>query len=371
MSTTAEVSTQSSNDPAKIIANRYYGILYFDVKNGNPNGDPDADNAPRTTPQGKGLCSDVKIKRAIRNYVQLRNGGVSRYEIYVKDGSVLANTQAETRKQAGLEVFEPSDFEIPEDLVSEIESLPTSDGGMVVNGNILRIENEDQSSVEEWAKEFTGESSKKLKDFLKKSIGIAYKEKKGKSDKKKSVDSGRKAMCDRFFDVRAFGAVMSSAPDCGKVTGPVQITFAESVHPIQPQMHSLTRMAIAKEDERNKTNHTFGRKWTVPYGLYKAEIFISPNLASSTGFTEGDLKVLWDAIYNMFEDDHSAARGSMSVRKLVVFKHDSPYGNAPSHKLAALVKEGCKVETPSSYSDYEISVAVDQVPSGVTVTVIE
>lgn len=273
------------------IKNRYDFVVYFDVENGNPNGDPDAGNMPRVDPEtGYGLVTDVCLKRKIRNYVETVKEGEPGFEIYIKDGVPL-NT---------------SDFRAFEEL------------------------NVDPKDVKKLKKD-DPQLDLKLRDF----------------------------MCRAFYDVRTFGAVMTTfmknGLNCGQVRGPVQLTFARSVDPIIPQEVTITRVAITTEADAEKKGTEMGRKYVVPYALYRCEGFVSANLArKTTGFSDDDLSLLWEAIINMFEHDHSAARGKMAVRSLVVFKHDSELGNAPSYKLfdAVSVKRKEGIEYPRSFADY-------------------
>lgn len=273
------------------IKNRYDFVVYFDVENGNPNGDPDAGNMPRVDPEtGYGLVTDVCLKRKIRNYVETVKEGEPGFEIYIKDGVPL-NT---------------SDFRAFEEL------------------------NVDPKDVKKLKKD-DPQLDLKLRDF----------------------------MCRAFYDVRTFGAVMTTfmknGLNCGQVRGPVQLTFARSVDPIIPQEVTITRVAITTEADAEKKGTEMGRKYVVPYALYRCEGFVSANLArKTTGFSDDDLSLLWEAILNMFEHDHSAARGKMAVRSLVVFKHDSELGNAPSYKLfdAVSVKRKEGIEYPRSFADY-------------------
>ena len=195
-----------------------------------------------------------------------------------------------------------------------------------------------------------------------------------KAAKKSTPDIDRKLrdwMCQNFFDIRTFGAVMTTfvkgALNCGQVRGPVQLGFARSVDPIVPQEVTITRVAITTEADAEKKGTEMGRKHIVPYGLYRAEGFVSANLArKTTGFSDEDLQLLWQAILNMFENDHSAARGKMAVRELIIFKHDSELGNAPSYKLfdAVTVARKDGIAVPRSYQDYTVTVA-DTLPEGV------
>ena len=286
------------------IQNRYDFVLLFDIKDGNPNGDPDAGNLPRLDAEtGQGLVTDVCLKRKIRNFVGITKdqdestenlqGGKKRYEIYVKEKAVL-NKQHER--------------------------------AYVAIGRKDMLEGDD-------------------------------KKRKGGD----SVNDARKWMCANFFDVRTFGAVMSTGVNCGQVRGPIQLTFARSLDPIVASEHSITRMAVTTEAEAEKQqgdNRTMGRKFTVPYGLYMAHGFVSSFLAKQTGFSDDDLTVLWDALSTMFEHDRSATRSEMATRGLYVFRHDSELGNAPAHKLFDLIhvkRSNGGDSPPRSFGDYSVT----------------
>ncbi len=310
------------------LTNRYDFVLLFDVKDGNPNGDPDAGNLPRLDAEtGHGLVTDVSLKRKVRNFVALTYDqterepvdGEKRFEIYVREKAIL-NLQHQ-RAYSALKLDAPSEVvaEAPE-----------------------------------------GEDKKTKKGAKEKRKGSA-------SD----IELARKWMCQNFFDVRTFGAVMSLGVNCGQVRGPVQLTFARSVDPIIAQEHSITRMAVATEAEAEKQdgdNRTMGRKHTVPYGLYAAHGFVSSFLAKQTGFSDEDLELLWQSLAQMFEHDRSAARGEMATRGLYVFKHDSELGNAPAHALFERIQPRLKdgVTVPRSFTDYEMTVNETAMPSGVT-----
>jgi CRISPR-associated protein Csd2 len=271
---------------------RYDFVLLFDVQDGNPNGDPDAGNLPRVDAEtGRGLVTDVCLKRKVRNYVGLVKGEQPPYEIYVKEKAVL-NRQHERAYEA------------------------------IGAGELLK-----------------GEDKKR----------------KG-GDK---VNEARDWMCRNFFDVRTFGAVMSTGVNCGQVRGPVQMTFARSVDPIVALEHSITRMAVATEAEAEKQegdNRTMGRKHTVPYGLYVAHGFVSAFLAEQTGFSDNDLDLFWESLTQMFEHDRSAARGQMATRGLYVFRHDSKLGNANAHDLFERIRVGRidGVAVPRQFGDYKV-----------------
>ncbi len=283
------------------IKNRYDFLLVFDVKDGNPNGDPDAGNLPRIDAEtGQGLVTDVCLKRKVRNYVQLTKAGEANYDIFIKEKAILNKKIEDGYSSAGI------------DLQSE-----------------------------------TDQDGKKRKT---KGTGQG-----------EEVNIARLQMCNDFFDIRTFGAVMSTGANAGQVRGPVQLTFARSVDPVVTLEHSITRMAVATEAEAEKQggdNRTMGRKNTVPYGLYVAQGFISPALAAQTGFSEEDLALLWDALADMFEHDRSAARGLMSTQRLIIFKHASALGNAHAHKLFSAVKIARKpdVDVPRDFSDYELTI---------------
>ena len=310
------------------IANRYDFVLVFDVTRGNPNGDPDAGNLPRLDPEtNHGLVSDVSLKRKVRNYVEMAKGDQAPYAIYVKEGSIL-NDQ---HRKAYVEL-RPGD----ESVKKAPKLNPKSDA-----------------------------EARALTDF----------------------------MCKNFFDVRTFGAVMSTGINAGQVRGPVQITFAQSVEPIVPQEISITRMAATNEAEKKQRaegseegnerteNRTMGRKHIVPYGLYRAHGYISAKLAERTGFSDDDLDTLLEALATMFEHDHSAARGEMSTRRLIIFKHANALGNAPAHSLFERVRIGRNIDEsfrkidqrldnypPSrAFSDYAIEIDRSDLPEGVEI----
>lgn len=286
------------------IKNRYDFVILYDVTNGNPNGDPDTGNMPRMDAEtGHGIVSDVCLKRKIRNYVEMVKGNTPGNRIYIHPDATLNSVDNEALEYLG------------------------------IAGKETKAVKKDDPDID-----------KKIRDF----------------------------MCSNFYDIRTFGAVMTTfvkgALNCGQVRGPVQLTFSRSIEPIVPQEVTITRVSITtEEDAADKTNE-MGRKFIVPYGLYRAEGFVSANLANKvTGFSEDDLQLLWDAIIHMCDDDHSAARGKMTVRELIVFKHDSAIGNAPSYKLFDKVNVKRKDDVPVArkYEDYTVTVDPDM-PAGVT-----
>jgi len=280
--------------------NRYDFVYLFDVKDANPNGDPDAGNLPRVDPEtGHGLVTDVCLKRKVRNYVAIKHGNKSPFEIYFTEGSVLNRTHLRAYQNAGLK--------------HELKKLP--------------------------------------KDAEKARAITAF-------------------MCSNFYDIRTFGAVMSTEVNCGQVRGPVQLSFARSEDPIVSSEHAITRSSVTNEADAEK-ERTMGRKFTVPYALYRAHGFVNPFLAEQRGFDDKDLDLLWDALLNAFQFDQSAARpaGSMAARSLIIFKHDKPLGSAPSHVLFDRVTITRKDESKPArdFSDYLVVVKKDDMPQGVTI----
>lgn len=278
--------------------NRYDFVYLFDVKDANPNGDPDAGNLPRVDPEtGEGLITDVCLKRKVRNFVATKNGNKPPHEIYFVEGVVLNDTHKRAYEHLGLK---PEPKKLPKDVAK--------------------------------AREITA------------------------------------FMCRNFYDIRTFGAVMSTEVNCGQVRGPVQISFSRSLDPIVSSEHAITRSSVTNEADKEK-ERTIGRKYTVLYGLYRAYGFVNPFLAEQTGFSEDDLNLLWEALINAFQFDQSAARpaGSMAPRKLIVFKHDKPLGNAPSHKLfeRVQIKRKDASKPPRDFSDYEVKVDWSNPPPGV------
>lgn len=345
------------------LKNRIDFVYIFDVQDGNPNGDPDAGNLPRIDAEtSKGLVTDVCLKRKVRNYVQVARKDHDHYSIYIKEKAVLGRSHVAAFKALGYEVGQEAREKIPtNDILEQLNDCSLTDGlSIETNDDIAYLViagDVDKNEVAEWVK--NTEFSKDTTSFIKKTLKNA----KPKKATAEEVEGGRKWMCDKFYDIRTFGAVLSlkSAPNCGQVRGPIQFTFARSVDPIVQSEHSITRMAVATEKEAEKQsgdNRTMGRKSTVPYGLYVCHGFISANLAKQTGFSEEDLSLFFEALQNMFDVDRSAARGLMSAQKLIVFKHDSELGNAPANKLFDLVKiEKVCNGAPRSFKDYKVEVA--------------
>jgi len=297
---------------SNIIQKRYDFVLLFDVKDGNPNGDPDADNLPRVDPEtGNGLVTDVCLKRKVRNYVQLAKDDTEGYHIFVKEKAILNKQIRKAYENLGIDLSEA-----PKDGKNDGEKRKTK-------GEAQGTE----------------------------------------------VEKGRSYMCKTYFDVRTFGAVMSTGANAGQVRGPVQITFARSINPIVPLDHSITVCAARKEEKTIEEQIGIqGRKFIVPYGLYRCHGFISAPFAAQTWFTEDDLSLLWQALINMFEHDHSAARGQMSTRKLIIFQHDSLLGNTPANKLFDMVRVSLLNAPARNFSDYNVFVPKqDEMPAGVKI----
>jgi CRISPR-associated protein Csd2 len=358
------------------INKRYDFILLFDVQDGNPNGDPDAGNLPRIDSEtGKGLVTDVCLKRKIRNYVQImkiKENGIpeNRYDIYIKEKAVLGRAHKIAFEELQIKLGEESRKEVPQNLIEAIQGIILPDGMKLVEDdeskNQLVIESDaDIKEIKENFKEQLKDAniSQEVKKFLLDSLkGV-----KARKPKPEETERGRAWMCNHFFDVRTFGAVMSlkSAPNCGQVRGPVQLTFGRSIEPIVALEHSITRMAVATEAEAEKQhgdNRTMGRKFTVPYGLYRAHGFISPHLAAQVGFDKKDLDLFWDALLNMFDHDHSAARGLMSTRRLIIFEHETALGNKPANELFEKVTWKRTTDGPArEFKDYEIQLDGEQI----------
>lgn len=356
------------------INNRYDFVLLFDVKDGNPNGDPDAGNLPRIDPEtGHGLVTDVCLKRKVRNFVLLDKECKAPFDIYVKEKAVLGRAHVKAFKELGIQLGEALNVSIKSEIYSLLEESGLPDGLSIDadednNTYTLTVAADaDKKEIKEWLKEV--KASKPVKD----AINAVLKDAKSRKPSGEEVEKGRDKMCQDYYDIRTFGGVLSlkSAPNCGQVRGPIQLTFARSIDQIVPLEHSITRMAVATEAEAEKQqgdNRTMGRKFTVPYALYRCHGFVSAPLAAQTGFSEADLELFWQSVVNMFEHDHSAARGQMSTRKLIVFKHDGKMGNVPAHKLFDMVKVAPSGGPVREFDPSRIKVPTQgEMPSGVTV----
>jgi CRISPR-associated protein Csd2 len=357
------------------LSHRYDFVLIFDVMDGNPNGDPDAGNLPRIDPEtGHGIVTDVCLKRKVRNFVQLTKGCARPYDIYVKEKSVLGRAHVATFNELGINTGQEARKSVAGDVVAEILELDLPDGVAYDQGEeedkgeLIVSADADKKFINAWIKET--KPPKQVAQFIKNVL----KEAKPRKPTAEETERGREKMCQDFYDIRTFGAVMSlkSAPNCGQVRGPVQLTFARSVDPVVTLEYSITRMAVATEAESEKQsgdNRTMGRKNTVPYGVYVSHGFVSAHLAAQTGFSKADLDLLWEALANMFEHDRSAARGLMSTRKVIVFEHENALGCAHAHDLFDRVKIRRKDESrpARAYSDYEVTVEEANLPQGVKI----
>lgn len=366
------------------IINRYDFVLVFDVKDGNPNGDPDAGNLPRIDPEtGHGLVTDVCLKRKVRNYIvrnyiqiiKEENGKIKKsYDIYIKEKAVLGRAHFEIFSELGISTGEESRKSVPKELLEAFGALSLPEGLSFTErenesgGELIVAPDADKKAIKEWLKEENPDKE------ISKLINTALKDAKPRRPTAEETSRGREKMCENFYDIRTFGAVLAlkSAPNCGQVRGPVQMTFGRSVEPVVTLEHSITRMAVATEAEAEKQrgdNRTMGRKNTVPYGVYVAHGFVSAHLAAQTGFGEDDLNLLWEALVNMFEHDRSAARGLMSTQRLVIFKHDSALGNAPAHLQFKRVNLSRKDDSKPArdFSDYELKIDKNNLSAGVSI----
>jgi CRISPR-associated protein Csd2 len=357
---------------SKTLENRYEFVLLFDVRDGNPNGDPDAGNLPRVDPEtGEGLVTDVCLKRKVRNYVALKHAYERPHDIYVKEKAVLGRAHFQAFKELGINLGEEVRKPVPTELQTAFEEVELPEGISIdINedghSNFTLAATTDKKEVQQWLKEsgLGPEATAFVRDTLK-----GAKTRKPRSEE---TEAGRDQMCKTFFDIRTFGAVLSlkTAPNAGQVRGPVQLTFARSIGPVVSLEHSITRMAVATEAEAEKQagdNRTMGRKHTVPYGVYRAHGFVSAHLAKQTGFSEDDLELLWESLANMFEHDRSAARGEMATRGLYIFEHQTALGNAPAHRLFERIQvERRDPSTPArDFAHYDVRVNEEGLPAGV------
>jgi CRISPR-associated protein Csd2 len=353
------------------IQNRYDFVLLLDVQDGNPNGDPDAGNLPRVDPEtGHGLVTDVCLKRKVRNYVGIARECQRPFDIYVKEKAVLGRFHTEAFKQLNIQLGEEIRFAASEELSEHldeiglpegIEKIHRSDGSseLVISPGV------DKNEIKKWLQEANPNTE------IKKLINENLKKSKSRKPTTEETELGRELMCQWFYDIRTFGAVLSlkSAPNCGQVRGPVQLTFARSVAPVVALEHSITRMAVATEAESERQsggNRTMGRKYTLPYGLYRTHGFISAHLARQTRFSDDDLMLLWESLLNMFEHDRSAARGQMTTRGLYVFKHASALGQAPAHSLFERIQTQPSNGVMREFSNFSVTVKDQDLPDGVS-----
>lgn len=368
---------------------RHDFVLLFDVVDGNPNGDPDGGNMPRTDVEtSQGLVTDVSLKRKIRNYVatyseyEASEDEAARLKIFVEHRGVLNDQIRRAYIAENIPVGKSAKEVVSDDktLTALRELKPHLPSAFTF------IDNDDESGEVDATLEYSGELSedelkafygreevnelftqtKPLSKFIKELVKKA-----GKPDKSRAnAEKAQKWMCQNFYDVRMFGAVMSTGLNAGQVRGAMQITFARSIDPVQPCDLAITRVAVTDAKDKEKLQ-TIGRKTMIPYGLYRAHGFYSPHLAAQTGVSQSDLELFWEALCKMWELDRSASRGMMAPRGLYVFSHDNKLGRAPAHKLfervqiPALSHQGV---VPRQFSDYTVLVNEENLPEGVRLT---
>ncbi len=371
------------------IKNRYEIVFLFDVKDGNPNGDPDFDNMPREDEETEqGLVSDVCIKRKVRNYIHLLKGLEVPYDIFIREGNILNPLIQEKRDEEELKAAAKYADLVEECVTNHKTDSSVSEEQMKsLTGKIAAV----RDAVSNKNSNVVGVVREKLDKAFKSILKENKWNDKEMNTANKAIEqnifkSGRLAMCAQYYDIRTFGAVMSTGEEkaedeekaendnsdkkgnnkkgsnkkkikgLGIVRGPVQFMFARSIDPISSKSNSITRCCVTSEDSTG--DKTMGNKYTVSYGLYRMHGFISPSDAAKTGFSEEDKELLFQALINAFENDHSAARGEMNPRALIVFKHDSPLGNARAGQLFDLIQVKLKdgVGFPRSFGDYEVKV---------------
>jgi CRISPR-associated protein Csd2 len=370
---------------------RHDFVLLFDVVDGNPNGDPDGGNMPRTDVEtSQGLVTDVSLKRKVRNYIATyadyeasSEEEAARLKIFVEHRGVLNDKIRRAYIAEGIAVgTSAKEVVSTEDVLSGLREL-----GANLPGAFTFVDSDDEDSGEaESTLEYSGElSDDELKEFYdQEEVAELFKQNKelskfiktlvkkaGKPAKNRdNAEKAQKWMCQNFYDVRMFGAVMSTGLNAGQVRGPLQLTFARSIDPVQPTDMAITRVAVTDAKDREKLQ-TIGRKTMIPYGLFKGYGFYSPHLASQTGVTQRDLELFWEALVKMWEFDRSASRGMMAPRGLYVFSHDNKLGHAPAHQLFERIQIEPLQErgiVPRKFSDYTVTVNETGLPEGVTLT---
>lgn len=366
---------------------RHDFVLLFDVIDGNPNGDPDGGNMPRTDVEtSQGLVTDVSLKRKVRNYIatyaeyEAAEGEKERLKIFVEHHGVLNDQIRRAYVAEGIAIGKSAKEKVDDKVLAALREvqpyLPTAfkftdndeesgevDATLEYSGELSEDELKAFYELDTVAELFvqTKALSKFIKDLVKKA---------GKPDKNRAnAEKAKKWMCANFYDVRMFGAVMSTGLNAGQVRGPMQLTFARSLDPVQPIDLAVTRVAVTDAKDREKLQ-TIGRKTLIPYGLYKGHGFYSPCLAEQTGVSAQDLELFWDALVKMWEFDRSASRGLMAPRGLYVFSHESKLGNAPAHKLFERIAVSLHQEdtVPRQFSDYGVTVEDTNLPGGVHLT---
>jgi CRISPR-associated protein Csd2 len=367
------------------VTKRHDFVLLFDVTDGNPNGDPDAGNLPRVDPETmQGLVTDVCLKRKVRNYIEGISGDLTdealkkRLKIYVEHHGILNRQHKRAYTALNINLAEPIAAVIEDKMLL---SKFTADEVALPEGFTVQDNEEDDTKVD---LKYSGELSKdELKDAIKSiedSLGkeaakfaktLAGKVKKAAKPGRDDIKKLRSWMCENFFDIRMFGAVMTTNVNCGQVRGPIQFTFARSIDQVVPLDLSITRVAITREEDEKKKETEMGRKTLLPYGLYKGYGFVTPSFANDTGVTDKDLELFWEAIQNMWDIDRSASRGMMACRGIYIFSHDKATGNAPAHTLLerVTIKKKTSIVSPRSFADYDVA-GLDEtkLPEGVTLT---
>ncbi len=369
---------------------RHDFVLLFDVIDGNPNGDPDGGNMPRTDVEtSQGLVTDVSLKRKVRNYISTyaeyeanSDEEAACLKIFVEHHGVLNDNIRRAYVAEGIAVgTSAKDVVSKNDILNGLREL-----GSNLPNAFTFVDNDEDSGEVDATLEYSGELSedelkefyaqdevaelfqqnKALSQFIKNLIKKAGKPAKNRDN----ADKAKKWMCQNFYDVRMFGAVMSTGLNAGQVRGPLQLTFARSIDPVQPTDMAITRVAVTDLKDREKLQ-TIGRKTMIPYGLFKGYGFYSPHLASQTGVTQRDLELFWEALVKMWEFDRSASRGMMAPRGLYVFSHDNKLGRAPAHQLFERIQiEPLQAQgvVPRKFSDYTVTVTDTDLPTGVTLT---
>ncbi len=366
---------------------RHDFVLLFDVLDGNPNGDPDGGNLPRVDMETMhGLVTDVCLKRKIRNWIATygdlmaeNSEEAGRLKLFVKHHGVLNDQIREAYLAEGLPVGQPSeetvrDSKVLEALYQVREFLPSSftlfEEDDDNNDPVVKLRYSGELDADELKEQLQEAEASPEWKTVKKLVEDLIKNSRKPKKSLQNTEKAKHWMCANFFDVRMFGAVMSTGLNAGQVRGPMQLTFSRSIDPVFPEDLAITRVAVADAKDREKLQ-TIGRKTKISYGLYRGYGFFSAPLAKQTGVTDRDLELFWEAVQGMFEVvDRSASRGLMAVRGLYIFSHENPLGNAPAHKLfdRISVQKRPEVDTPRSFDHYVIELDETNWPQGVTLT---
>lgn len=351
--------TERYTDPKK----RHEFVLLFDVKDGNPNGDPDAGNMPRVDPETMhGIVTDVAIKRKIRDYAVTVLGK----PIFIQSQTALNTIIFQAYQEIGVQLAatdlsqeERENAELT-DWLSQLEEkgVALEDERVIYTGEDVKEADIRQKIIE--GLEEAG-LKKQLEPILRNIAKRLAQAAKNMKIDEQTRQKAQYALCQKYYDIRMFGAVMSTGLNAGQVRGPMQLTFSRSIDPVFPWDLTITRTAITKESDRRRKQTEMGRKPLIPYGLYRLHGFYNPFFGEKTGVTAEDLADFWDALVHLFAFDHSAARGEMNVRALYIFSHENAKGSAPAHKLFELVKvERRQEEAPRSFNDYVLLGPVDE-----------